>query len=160
MCKEKATRNGNGNSRLAEQLGIIRGKNIGKKTAYLKCHNLMPEVLPELFKSCNLQLAARRRLPSQVPGRSARSCRCRQKRRPQCSSDRAYRRVALQKTFPCFWAVPFRRAAFFLCVRIPGTEILRRRKTDGKKRRKSWRKVCCFDKFRLFCNRVKKRPGT
>lgn len=54
MCKEKATRNGNGNSRLAEQLGIIRGKNIGKKTAYLKCHNLMPEVLPELFKSCNL----------------------------------------------------------------------------------------------------------
>ncbi len=108
MCKEKATRNGNGNSRLAEQLGIIRGKNIGKKTAYLKCHNLMPEVLPEL----------------------------------------------------CFWAVPFRRAAFFLCVRIPGTEILRRRKTDGKKRRKSWRKVCCFDKFRLFCNRVKKRPGT
>ena len=52
MCKEKATRNGNGNSRLAEQLGIIRGKNIGKKTAYLKCHNLMPEVLPELFKSC------------------------------------------------------------------------------------------------------------
>lgn len=57
MCKEKATRNGNGNSRLAEQLGIIRGKNIGKKTAYLKCHNLMPEVLPELFKSCNLPLA-------------------------------------------------------------------------------------------------------
>ena len=49
MCKEKATRNGNGNSRLAEQLGIIRGKNIGKKTAYLKCHNLMPEVLPELL---------------------------------------------------------------------------------------------------------------
>lgn len=26
MCKEKATRNGNGNSRLAEQLGIIRGR--------------------------------------------------------------------------------------------------------------------------------------
>lgn len=113
MCKEKATRNGNGNSRLAEQLGIIRGKNIGKKTAYLKCHNLMPEVLPELFKSCNLPLAVA--YLHKFPGRSARSCRCRQKRRPQCSSDRAYRRVALQKTFPCFWAVPFRRAAFF-CV--------------------------------------------
>lgn len=57
MKVTKATRNGNGNSRLAEQLGIIRGKNIGKKAAYLKCHNLMPEVLPELFKSHNLSLA-------------------------------------------------------------------------------------------------------
>ncbi len=57
MCKEKATRNGNGNSRLAEQLGIIRGKNRCKKAAYLKSHDLMPAVLPELFKSCNLSLA-------------------------------------------------------------------------------------------------------
>lgn len=57
MNREKATRNGNGNSRLAEQLGIIRGKNTSKKEAYLKSHNLMPEVLPELFKSANLPLA-------------------------------------------------------------------------------------------------------
>lgn len=58
MNMNKATRNGNGNSRLAEQLGIIRGKNISKKAAYLKGHDLMPEVLPELFKCNNLELAA------------------------------------------------------------------------------------------------------
>ena len=158
MCKEKATRNGNGNSRLAEQLGIIRGKNIGKKTAYLKCHNLMPEVLPELFKSCNLPLAVAylHKFPA-VPQEVAAAAR---------NAGRSALLTGLtvaelyKKLFHVFGQFRFVGLPFFLCVRIPGTEILRRRKTDGKKRLKSWRKVCCFDKFRLFCNRVKKRPGT
>lgn len=58
MCKNKATRNGNGNSKLAEQMNIIGGNNEAKKMAYIKSHDLMNQVLPELFRSKNLKTAS------------------------------------------------------------------------------------------------------
>ncbi len=54
----KATRNGQGNSRVAEQMNIIGGNNEAKKMAYIKSHDIVNEVLPELFRSKNLKTAA------------------------------------------------------------------------------------------------------
>lgn len=54
---EKATRNGNGNSRLAEQMSIIGSNNNAKKEAYIKRHTIMTDALPELFRSKNLKCA-------------------------------------------------------------------------------------------------------
>lgn len=53
----KATRNGHGNSKVAEQLNILGSNNEAKKMAYIKSNNILPEALPELFRSHNIKVA-------------------------------------------------------------------------------------------------------
>ena len=75
MNTNKATRNGNGNNKVAEQLNILGGNNTAKKMAYVKSHNIVSGALGELFRSHNIKVAAAylRKFPT-VPQEVATAC--------------------------------------------------------------------------------------
>lgn len=57
MNKEKATKNGNGNNLVAQQLSILGSNNVARKLAYVKGHNIVTGALEELFRAHNIKVA-------------------------------------------------------------------------------------------------------
>ncbi len=75
MNVNRATRNGNGTSKVAEQMNILGGKNTARKLAYIKSHDIVGAALGELFRAHNIEVAAAylRKFPT-VPREVATAC--------------------------------------------------------------------------------------